>query len=181
MAPEPPPPAPWRIAAAILPLPFLSTVVVPAVLVAATGASPGFGLKGPALVAVLVAGALLAAAGLTLFASTVRLFASRGRGTLAPWDPPRRLVAAGPYRHVRHPMITGVALVLAGEALLLGSGAIAIWLAAFVVVNAVYLPLVEEPALVRRFGADYESYAAQVGRWLPRPRPWRQQGPSGDQ
>jgi protein-S-isoprenylcysteine O-methyltransferase Ste14 len=80
----------------------------------------------------------------------------------------------GPYRHLRHPMISGVALILTGESLLLGSAGIAIWLAAFAAVNAVYLPLVEEPALVRRFGADYQLYMANVGRWIPRPRPWRQ-------
>ena len=63
-------------------------------------------------------------------------------------------------------MITGVALVLAGEALVLGLSALAIWLAAFVAVNALYLPLVEEPALRRRFGPDYDRYTANVRRWM---------------
>jgi protein-S-isoprenylcysteine O-methyltransferase Ste14 len=69
-------------------------------------------------------------------------------------------------------MITGVALVLAGETLALGSTGIVIILAAFVAINALYLPLVEEPALVRRFGANYERYMANVPRWIPRLRPW---------
>ena len=42
----------------------------------------------------------------------------------------------------------------------------------FVGVNALYLPLVEEPALRRRFGADYDRYTANVRRWIPRLRPW---------
>jgi protein-S-isoprenylcysteine O-methyltransferase Ste14 len=69
-------------------------------------------------------------------------------------------------------MISGVALILAGEALALASGGIAIWLVVFVAVNALYLPLVEEPALQRRFGADYDRYTANVRRWIPRLRPW---------
>lgn len=67
-------------------------------------------------------------------------------------------------------MISGVALVLAGEVLLARSTGIAIWLAGFVAVNALYLPLVEEPALVRRFGDDYKRYMERVPRWLPRLR-----------
>jgi protein-S-isoprenylcysteine O-methyltransferase Ste14 len=150
----------------------MATVVVPAVLVAARGTEVGWELGGVAAALPIVAGTALIALGLALFAATVRLFATVGRGTLAPWDPPERLVVRGPYRHLRHPMISGVALVLAGEASLLGSTAIAIWLGAFIVVNAVYLPLVEEPALVRRFGADYERYMEAVPRWFPRLRGW---------
>ena len=64
-----------------------------------------------------VAGALLAAAGLGMLAWTVTLFIRIGRGTLAPWDPTRKLVVRGPYAHVRNPMITGVLAILIGEAL----------------------------------------------------------------
>ena len=78
----------------------------------------------------------------------------------------------GPYRHVRNPMISGVVFVLAGEAVLLGSPPLALWFAAVVVTNAVYLPLVEEPGLRCRFGEDYELYVANVPRWFPRLRPW---------
>jgi protein-S-isoprenylcysteine O-methyltransferase Ste14 len=116
---------------------------------------------------------LVAAAGLVLMAGTITLFARRGQGTLAPWDPPRRLVIAGPYAHVRNPMISGVAAVIAGEALALASPPLAGWLAVFLVVNHVYFVLSEEPGLARRFGAEYEAYRRQVPRWLPRRRPWR--------
>jgi protein-S-isoprenylcysteine O-methyltransferase Ste14 len=77
----------------------------------------------------------------------------------------------GPYRHVRNPMITGVALILGGEALFFQSLALAILLAVFVGVNAIYFPLVEEPGLSRRFGAEYDDYRRRVPRWVPRLRP----------
>ena len=169
---EPAAPAALRVTAAILALPFAATVVVPALIVAAGTGSIGWGLESGAAALPIGAGALLIGAGLVLFTTTVRLFTSVGQGTLAPWDPPRTLVVRGPYRYLRHPMITGVALVLAGESMILGSAGVAVWLAAFVAVNALYLPLVEEPALVRRFGTDYELYMANVRRWLPRLRPW---------
>jgi protein-S-isoprenylcysteine O-methyltransferase Ste14 len=159
----------WRVARAVLALPFVATVVIPAVILA-TGGGFAWDLGSGLRAATLVIGAGLACTGLYLFVATVRLFATEGRGTLAPWDPPERLVVRGPYRHLRHPMITGVSLTLAGEALLFASTAIAIELALFVAVNLAYLPLVEEPALVRRFGADYQRYMDEVGRWLPRRR-----------
>jgi protein-S-isoprenylcysteine O-methyltransferase Ste14 len=78
----------------------------------------------------------------------------------------------GPYRHVRNPMISGVFAVLLGEAALLGSLPLLAWAAAFAAANTIWMPLVEEPGLVRRFGADYEAYRANVPRWVPRLRPW---------
>ena len=114
------------------------------------------------------AGALLLAGGLALFAWCVALFARVGRGTLAPWDPTRRLVAVGPYRYVRNPMISAVAAMLLGQALLAGSRLVALWAAAVVALNHAYFLLSEEPGLERRFGAAYEEYKARVPRWIPR-------------
>jgi protein-S-isoprenylcysteine O-methyltransferase Ste14 len=66
-------------------------------------------------------GIVLAATGLAFAAWTVKLFLTAGKGTPAPWDPPKRLVVHGPYRHVRNPMITSVLLMLGAESLLFGS------------------------------------------------------------
>ena len=164
-------PGPLRHLAAVGALPFTVAVVIPALLVASSGTRIGWGLDGIAAALVIQAGAMLILAGLALFIRTVTLFDRIGSGTLAPWDPTTELVATGPYLHVRNPMITGVATVLAGEAVLLGSVAIAIELAAFAAINAVYMPLVEEPGLRRRFGAAYDDYRRAVPRWLPRLRP----------
>ena len=118
------------------------------------------------------AAVMLAVAGLALVSWCVSLFARVGQGTLAPWDPTRRLVAVGPYRHVRNPMITGVVLLLTAQALWSGSWKLASWASAFIAVNHLYFLLVEEPSLVARFGGAYLEYKADVPRWLPRRAPW---------
>ena len=143
-------------------LPGTVAIVIPALIVWLEGAH-----FEPVTVAI---GGVLIAIGLALVAWTIKLFVSVGRGTLAPWDPTSKLVVRGPYRHVRNPMITGVGTILAGQALLFRSWGIAIELAIFALANAIYFPLVEEPGLQRRFGAEYEEYRARVPRWLPRVR-----------
>ena len=120
----------------------------------------------------LVAGVLLLAVGFSLFAAALAHFFTEGQGTLAPWDPPRKLVVRGPYRYVRNPMISGVLFVVFGEALVLGSASVLRWAAAFLALNLVYIPLLEEPMLVSRFGASYEEYRRNLPRFLPRRRPW---------
>ena len=147
----------------MLALPGTVAGVVPALLVASDdGAHVGL---------LALAGVPLIALGLALVVTTVRLFATLGRGTLAPWDPPRRLVVAGPYRRFRHPMIAGVVCLLLGEAALFASLPVGLWALGVLAVNAVYLPLVEEPMLVGRFGDDYRRYMEVVPRWLPARRP----------
>src|SRR5687768_14201711 len=117
-----------------------------------------------------VVGIGLLIVGGALFAWCVTLFARVGQGTLAPWDPTQRLVAVGPYRYVRNPMISGVAFVLAGEALLTGSRILAVWLVLFVAFNYAYFIFAEDPGLERRFGESYREYQARVPRWIPRPQ-----------
>ena len=148
-----------RHLAAIALLPGTVTVVVPALLLSDADLAPW----PPAVI-----GAALIAAGLGMIAWTIALFAGVGRGTLAPWDPTSRLVVRGPYRRVRNPMISGVLAVLLGEAALFGSLALLAWFAVVFAVNATWFVLIEEPGLRRRFGAEYEAYAARVPRWLPR-------------
>jgi protein-S-isoprenylcysteine O-methyltransferase Ste14 len=69
-------------------------------------------------------------------------------------------------------MISGVIFLLFSEALLLLSPPHAIWAAAFLILNLVYIPLIEEPQLVQRFGEPYREYRRHVRRFLPRLRPW---------
>jgi len=158
-------------------LPFVVAVLVPRWL-ATTNNIP---LKlGTTVAGILAQGAglLLLALGLFLFASSLRRFATEGAGTLAPWDPPRRLVVRGPYRYVRNPMISGVLFVLFGEALILLSQPHLMWALIFLGMNVVVIPLVEEPGLRRRFGASYIEYSRHVPRLIPRLRPWEPQTPA---
>jgi protein-S-isoprenylcysteine O-methyltransferase Ste14 len=166
----------WRQLRAIALLPGMGTVVVPALLVWRFGVDVGWGL--PLGLACLVAllGVALVALGLVLVVQTVALLGRVGQGTLAPWDPTARLVVRGPYRRVRNPMISGVLAILIGEAVVLGSPALLAWAGAFLLVNALWLPLVEERGLLRRFGDDYAHYRAHVPRWVPRARAWTPTG-----
>ena len=152
-----------RHLAAIVVLPGTVTVLMPALLLDDAGLAPW---------PLALLGGLSLALGLTLFTWTVALFAGVGRGTLAPWDPTSKLVVRGPYRHVRNPMISGVLFVLLGEAALFGSLPLLVWAGTVLAINATYFPLVEEPGLRERFGADYVEYADHVPRWFPRARPW---------
>jgi protein-S-isoprenylcysteine O-methyltransferase Ste14 len=140
------------------------------------------------VVAMIAGGAL----GLTCIAN----FVLRGRGTPVPFDPPKELVAAGPYKYVRNPMYVGALTMGVGFGLWLRS--VSILLLALLVALIVHLfvvlleepdlerrfgasyisykkrfvVLLEEPDLERRFGASYISYKKRVNRWLPRwPRP----------
>jgi protein-S-isoprenylcysteine O-methyltransferase Ste14 len=145
---------------AILLLPFMVAAVIAGVILWLTGPDTlGLWQSVPATRVVLpVFGGALLCLGLVLAVATIRLFVTVGQGTLAPWNPPQRLVVQGVYRHVRNPMIAGVFFVLLGEAVLAASLALLIWFAAFVGVNAAYIPLAEELGLVKRFGSDYLTY-----------------------
>ena len=150
---------------------FTVTALVPIWLARRNGIVAGIGASPEALLLQAGGLALLAIGGL-LFAASLHRFISDGRGTLAPWDPPRQLVVSGPYRHVRNPMISGVIFVLFGEALLLLSWPHAGWALVFLALNAVHIPLIEEPMLAAKFGDSYREYCRHVPRLVPRARPW---------
>jgi protein-S-isoprenylcysteine O-methyltransferase Ste14 len=117
----------------------------------------------------LLPGWFLVAGGIALyFACAFWGFALRGKGTPAPIDPPKKLVEEGPYRIVRNPMYWSVAFVLLGEALVFHSLALVELAAAFFLGTNLFVLFYEEPALRRKFGAEYEDYCRRVPRWLPR-------------
>jgi protein-S-isoprenylcysteine O-methyltransferase Ste14 len=116
-----------------------------------------------------VGGALLAAAGAALALACIFTFVFVGRGTPAPFDPPRRLVVRGPYRHVRNPMYLGAGFALSGAALFYRSIPLLAYAGVFLLITHLFVVLYEEPALRGTFAEDYEAYCRRVGRWWPKP------------
>ncbi len=104
--------------------------------------------------------------GLAVLLAAVREFYRAGRGTLAPWSPPARLVTSGPYRLSRNPMYIGVAAILAGWAWLFASLALALYALGVVVAFHLRVILYEEPLAARRFASEWSRYRARVPRWL---------------
>jgi len=105
--------------------------------------------------------------GLLVVLWCVRDFYVIGKGTLAPWDAPTRLVIVGLYRYVRNPMYVGVLTWLAGWSLLRGSALLAVY--TLIVGAAFHLRVLyyEEPTLQQRFAADWTAYRNSVNRWWP--------------
>jgi protein-S-isoprenylcysteine O-methyltransferase Ste14 len=158
----------------ILLLPGVVTVLVPWLILRRTGSfQPGGLLTAPWNILLMVVGGLFFLFGLALMVSTIILFVRVGKGTLAPWDPTRKLVIRGPYRHVRNPMISGVLAVLLGESLFFASLPLLGFFGFAGLLNMIYIPLSEEPDLIKRFGEDYLTYCQHVRRWIPRIKPWK--------
>lgn len=156
---------------AIAILPFTVAVLVPIWIAYRNGVTL---TPGHSVISVLlqVIGLVLISLGLILFVASLRRFATDGKGTLAPWDPPSIFVVRGPYQFVRNPMISGVILLLFGEAFALLSPPHGIWAVIFMILNLIYIPLVEEPQMERRFGESYREYRRHVRRFIPRLSPW---------
>jgi protein-S-isoprenylcysteine O-methyltransferase Ste14 len=112
-------------------------------------------------------GAALCLLGLALYLHCQWLLAVRGRGTPTPLDPPKKLVHRGAYQWVRNPMYLAVFTAVAGEAVFLRSWHIAVYLTCLVCAVHVYVLLLEEEALRRRFGALYEDYRREVPAGSP--------------
>jgi protein-S-isoprenylcysteine O-methyltransferase Ste14 len=115
-----------------------------------------------------VVGMVVAIGGGAIALWCILSFAVVGRGTPAPFDPPRWLVVRGPYALVRNPMYIGAGLALGGASLFYQSLPLLGYAAGFFLVTHLFVVLYEEPTLRRTFGRDYESYCGRVGRWWPR-------------
>jgi len=126
------------------------------------------GIARPAAMGVQqVAGLVVGSAGAAVALWCIFTFALVGKGTPAPFDPPRRLVVRGPYRFVRNPMYIGAGLALAGAALFYESWPLLGYTGIFLLATHLFVVICEEPALQRTFGQEYEAYCRRVRRWRP--------------
>lgn len=95
-------------------------------------------------------------------------FLHEGRGTPAPVEPPKELVAVGFYRYVRNPMYVGVLATILGHFLWFGYWSLLIYAIVVFAAFHIFVTYYEEPTLKRQFGAAYEEYLKNVPRWIPR-------------
>lgn len=151
-----------------LSLPVTMTILVPVVILWSSASST----LQPSKI-VLPIGITLILIGLFILIQTIKAFVSIGRGTLAPWDSPEKLVVSGMYCYVRNPMISGVVIIILGESLVFSSKSIFDWCAIFFVFNMLYFVFIEEPQLTKKFGNKYVQYKKNVPRWIPRFFPWK--------
>lgn len=95
-------------------------------------------------------------------------FANYGKGTPAPIDAPKKLVIRGLYKYVRNPMYVGVITAILGWVILYHSWRLLRYAFVIWICFELFILLYEEPHLRKIFGAEYEEYCAEVGRWLPK-------------
>src|SRR5215510_12551995 len=143
----------WRAVLAFLALPTMVALIVPWLLLPDTWQFHVAAI--PALVV-----------GTVLLLWCVRDFYVAGRGTLAPWSPPKHLVTVGLYRYSRNPMYVAVAAMLFGWALAFASPGLAVYGALVCVAFHLRVVFGEEPWLARTHGAAWDEYRARVPRWL---------------
>src|SRR5437588_7057967 len=115
-----------------------------------------------------VAGMSMVGIGTAIALWCVFTFVFIGKGTPAPFDPPRKLVIRGPYRFVRNPMYIGAGMTLAGAAIFYQSLSIFIYTGLFFLITHLFVVLYEEPTLRRTFGTEYEAYCTRGRRWWPK-------------
>jgi protein-S-isoprenylcysteine O-methyltransferase Ste14 len=119
--------------------------------------------------AVLIIGAVLTAAGSVVLLGAFAQFAIQGRGTPAPPMPTEQLVVRGLYRYVRNPMYLAVLAVIVGQSLLLARPVLLGYAAVVAALFVAFVYGYEQPALARRYGAQYDAYRQAVPAWWPRP------------
>lgn len=118
------------------------------------------------------AGVLLVVAALPVLLESFARFALQGLGTPAPVFPTQHLIVKGFYRYVRNPMYVAVVSMVLGQGLLFGSTYVLVYGICAWLVTHVFVLTYEEPTLRRTFGAEYDTYRANVLRWIPRLTPW---------
>jgi protein-S-isoprenylcysteine O-methyltransferase Ste14 len=113
-------------------------------------------------------GVLLILLGLPVLVETFIRFALQGRGTPAPVAPPQHLVITGPNRYVRNPIYLALVAIVLGQGLILGNASLLVYGALLWIGFHLFVLAYEEPTLRGTFGAEYDTYCANVARWLPR-------------
>ena len=111
-------------------------------------------------------GMLLCIFGFVLMFLCIIHFAIRGRGTLSPADPTKKLVIKGPYRFSRNPMYVGVLMMLTGQSIFFLSLVLAAYALMIFLAFTIFIKYFEEPRLRNDFRDEYEQYVSKVRSWF---------------
>ena len=117
--------------------------------------------------AVHYAGCIVFLLGILIYLWCAGNFIRRGKGTPAPYDPPKKLVVNGLYEYTRNPMYVGVVSILLGETIFFKSLALLVYASVLLVGFHLRVVYYEEPTLKRLFGDAWEQYENRVPRWIP--------------
>ena len=147
---------------AIALLPFTVTILVPLWIARAYGVELGWG-DSLAERALQLGGVGLLGVGLALFVASLRRFAAEGKGTLAPWDPPRGTRRARPVSLRAQPDDLGRDLRAVRRGARGALAPHAVWAGFFLALNLTYIPLFEEPQLAERSESPIATTASTCG------------------
>ncbi len=111
-------------------------------------------------------------AGATLLVAALRTFVKECEAGTDSSGEPRKLIVSGVYAYVRNPVEIAIVAMLLGETIFFKSAWILLWVSIYFSLKNAYLAVFEEPRMAKRFGGMYFDYSRNVGRWIPRKRPW---------
>jgi len=112
------------------------------------------------------AGYVLLACALGLLFHCSRAFVRQGKGTIVPIDAPRSLVRSGIYRFSRNPIYLAYVVILVADFIRNGQLGRLIYVLIFFACIQAMIVCLEEPGMRKRFGSEWDDYAASVPRWL---------------
>ncbi len=141
-------------------VPCLVTILIPRWLLSAQPSQPASAFRYFGLISIAI--------GAAIYLWCAWDFATFGKGTPAPIDPPKELVMRGLYRFTRNPMYVGVLSTLLGEAVLFESTVLVAYAGAILLLFQLFIVIYEEPALAKQFGEVYRTYCVTTPRWIPR-------------
>jgi protein-S-isoprenylcysteine O-methyltransferase Ste14 len=150
-------------------LPVGVIIVIPLLIYLLTGSSNHY-IALSSNMYYLILGFFLVIIGLYLLVICISIFYKKGKGTLMPLSKmhTQHLVIIGPYKYVRNPMIIGVILTVFGEAFIFESISTFICAIIFFILNLIYIPLIEEKGVLKRFGKEFIQYKREVNGWIPK-------------
>lgn len=90
----------------------------------------------------------------------------KNKTTTKPYDIPNVLITSGLFRLSRNPLYLGMAIILLGIEILIGSLSPFIFPIIFVIIISMMIIPIEEKNLEAKYGSKYLEYKKRVRRWI---------------